>query len=333
MTYENIIGELQKKIYHPVYFLYGEEPYYIDLITGFISKNVLTDAEKSFNQMIVYGKDSDGREVMNLAKRFPMMASLQVVIVKEAQDLNGFDDLVHYVEKPLKSTLLVLNYKYRNPDNRKKVFKALSQHAICFESKKLRDYQIPGWITGYLSGRKYSIQPKAASLLSEFLGTDLSKITNEIEKLIITLSDKETTITPEHIEKNIGISKDYNQFELQNALGNKDVLKANRIINYFAQNEKNNHITLTISSLYYYFLKLLKYYYVKDRSQKNLAALFNVNPYFVSGLVEAAKRYKPVKLVEIISILREYDMRSKGFNGDTTSSGSLLKEMIFKILH
>ena len=333
MTYEQIIGELQNKTYHPIYFLFGDEPYYVDLISNYIASNVLSEAEKSFNQTVIYGKDSDGPAVLNHAKRFPMMANQQVVIVKEAQELKDFESLIHYIENPLKSTLLVINYKYKKPDARKKVFKTLKQKSVYFESKKLYDNQIPGWITAYLTKRKYNIQPKAASLLSEFLGSDLSKITNELDKLIIILGETENTVTPEHIERNIGISKDYNQFELQKALGTKDVVKANRIINYFASNQKNNHITQTISSLYYYYSKLLIYYYLPDKSKGSVAAALKINPFFASDYMEAAKRYKPTKVAEIITILREYDMRSKGYGGDTTSAGNLLKELIFKILH
>lgn len=333
MKFEEIIANLQKRIYHPVYFLYGEEPYYIDQISGFIAANVLSDAEKSFNQTVLYGKDSDGPQVVNAAKRYPMMAERQVIIVREAQELKDFESLVHYIEKPLQSTLLVINYKYKNPDGRKKVFKLLMEKAISFESKKLYDSQIPGWITGYLTKKKYNIQPKAASLLAEFLGSDLSKISNELDKLIIVLGDSERTITPLHIEKNIGISKDYNQFELQNALGKRDTVKANRIIHYFAQNQKTNPIPQTLASLYYFFSKLLILHYLKDRSKQNVAKVLKVNPYFANDYIDAAGRYRPAKIVEIMSVLREYDMRSKGFGGDTTPEGALLKELVFKILH
>ncbi len=333
MTYEQLIGDLKTRAFRPLYFLHGDEPYYIDLVTDYIIKNTLTEAEQSFNQTIVYGKDSDAGQVINLAKRFPMMSSHQVVVVKEAQELKDFETLIHYVEHPQPSTLLVLNYKYKSPDKRKKVFKALEKHGVSFQSKKLYDNQIPGWISGYASNRKYRMEPKAAALLSEFLGSDLSRIANEVEKLIIAIGDKERNITPAHVEENIGISKDYNQFELQNALGKKEVLKANRIINYFAENQKNHHITQTISSLYYYFTKLLLIHYIKDRSRQNVAATLKVNPYFVQDYEAASRRYSAAKLVDIISLLRTYDMRSKGYNGNTTPAGELLRELIFKILH
>ena len=333
MTYEQLIGDLKNKAYRPLYFLHGDEPYYIDLVTDYITKHVLTEAEQSFNQTIVYGKESDAGEVTNLARRFPMMASHQVVVVREAQELKDFETLIHYFEHPQPSTLLVINYKYKNPDKRKKVFRVLEKNGVSFQSKKLYDNQVPGWISGYASNRKYRIEPKAAALLAEFLGSDLSRIANEIEKLIIAIGERERNITPVHVEENIGISKDYNQFELQNALGKRDVLKANRIINYFAQNQKNHHITQTISSLYYYYSKLLMLHYIKDRSKQNVAATLKVNPFFVQDYEAAVRRYSAGKLVEIISLLRTYDMRSKGYNGNTTPAGELLKELIFKILH
>ena len=333
MTYEQLIGDLKNKVYKPLYFLYGDEPYYIDMVTDYITKNVLSEAEQSFNQTIVYGKESDAGQVINLAKRFPMMSSHQVVVIREAQELKNFEDLIHYIETPLPSTLLVINYKYKKPDKRKKVFKALEKKGVSFESKKLYDNQVPGWIAGYASNKKYRIEPKAAALLAEYLGSDLSKIANEVEKLTIAIGEKGKTIAATHVEEHIGISKDYNQFELQNALGKRDVLKANRIINYFAENQKNYHITQTISSLYYYFSKLLLIHYIKDRSKQNVAATLKVNPFFVKDYEAAARLYSAGRLVKIISLLRTYDMRSKGYNGNTTSQGELQRELIFKILH
>ena len=333
MTFEQLIGDLKNKVYKPLYFLHGDEPYYIDLVTDYITRHTLTEAEQSFNQTIVYGRDSDARQVINLAKRYPMMSGHQVVVVREAQDLKDFEDLIHYVEKPLSSTLLVLNYKYKTPDKRKKVFKALEKNGVSFHSKKLYDNQVPGWISGYISSRKYSIEPKAAVLLAEFLGSDLSRIANEVEKLIIAMGEAEREITSVHVEENIGISKDYNQFELQNALGKKDVLKANRIINYFAENQKNYHITQTISSLYYYFSKLLLIHYIRDRSRQNVATTLKINPYFVQDYENAARRYSATRVVDIISLLRSYDMRSKGYSGNTTPAGELMREMVFQIIH
>jgi len=333
MTYEQLLGDLKNKAYKPIYFLHGDEPYYIDLVTEFISKKVLTEAEQSFNQTIMYGKESDAGQVINAAKRFPMMASHQVIVLKEAQELKEFEKLIHYVENPQPSTLLVINYKYKNPDKRKKVFKSLQKNAVFFQSKKLYDNQVPGWISGYVSGRKYSIEPKAAALLGEFLGSDLSRIANEVDKLIIAIGDKSKNITPEDVEKNIGISKDFNQFELQNALGRKDVVAANRIIRHFAANERKYPIPLITGSLYSYFSKLLMIHYAKDKSQQGVASLLKVHPFFAKDYLAAAKRYTAGKLVGIISLLRTYDMKSKGYEGTSTPDGELMKELVFKILH
>ncbi len=247
--------------------------------------------------------------------------------------MKSFGELIHYVEKPQPSTLLVINYKYKKPDKRQKIFKVLEKKAVWFESKKMYDNQVPGWIAAYASKQKYNMEPKAAALLAEFLGSDLSKIVNEVEKLTVAIGKQGETITPALVEKHIGFSKDFNQFELQDALGKRDVLKANRIINYFAENDKKYPFPLTIISLYYFFSKLLLFHYTKDKSKQNLAATLKVNPFFVKDYEAAARRYSAAKLVEIISLLRVYDMRSKGYEGSTTPSRELTRELIFRILH
>jgi DNA polymerase-3 subunit delta len=333
MSYEQLIGDLKNKSYKPVYFLWGDEPYYIDLVTSFITRNVLTEAEQSFNQSILYGKDSEAAQVSDLARRFPMMATHQVVVLKEAQEMKNLGDLLAYVEQPQPSTLLVINYKYKKPDKRQKFFKALEKNSVWFESKKLYDNQVPGWISGYASNRKFRVEPKAAALLTEFLGSDLSKIANELEKLIVAIGKPGASITPEDVEKHIGFSKDFNQFELQSALGNRDVVKATRIVNYFAENERKYPIALTTVSLYFFFSKLLLFHYTKDKSQQNLASVLKVNPFFVKDYEAASRRYPAGKLVDIISLLRTYDMRSKGWDGNSTSGGELSRELVFKILH
>lgn len=334
MSFEQILSDLKNKIYKPVYFLSGDEPYFIDLITKYIHENVLSDAEKSFNQTVLYGKEAEIHTVINTAKRFPMMANHQVVIVKEAQNIKNIDDLIHYVNTPLKSTLLVINYKYKTLDKRKKLYKAINENGVLYESKKLYDNEVPGWINGYLKNKNRSIDPNAGMLLTEYLGNDLSKIANELEKLIITLPDGEFNITTTHIERNIGISKDYNNFELHKALTQKNVLKANRIVNYFGHNPKDNPFTLTISTLYYFYSKVLTYHFIKDkRDRRNVAATLKVNPYFIGDYEKAAKNYNPQKTVEVIGLLREYDLKSKGFNNVSTSHGELLKELVYKILH
>jgi DNA polymerase-3 subunit delta len=333
VTYEEIISDLKKRIFKPVYFLAGEEPYYIDLITDYIEDKILQEEEKAFNQMILYGDDTNISAIIDTARRFPMMASHQVIIVKEAQSLKKLEDLVIYLEKPLISTILVLSYKYKTLDKRTKLFKTLENHGVYFESARIRDYLIPGWIERYLMTKGIRIDPSASAMLTEFLGTDLHKIVNELDKLIITLPEGKPLITNGLIEKNIGISKDYNNFELQKAIGEKDILKANMIVHYFANNPKDNPIMLTIASLFGFFSKLLTYHYLTDKSKNNVAAALKVNPFFVKDYETSASRYNVTKTVQIISLLRTYDMRSKGYGDPGTEPGDLLKELVFRILH
>ena len=332
MTFEDILQNLKNKIYHPVYFLMGEEPYFIDKITDYIAQNVLTEAEKGFNQTILYGKDTEPETIITHARRFPMMANHQVVIVKEAQNIKKIEDLEPYVKNPLKSTILVINYKYKSIDKRKTFSKLIDKAGVLFEANRIYDNQLPAWINSYLAAHKYSITPQASAMMSEYLGADLGKVSNELDKLIISLPEN-TQINPDHIERNIGISKEYNVFELQNALGEKNVLKANRIINYFGANPSSNPITRVISSLYYYFEKLLIYQFMEDKSKNAVASKLGVNPYFVQSYVNAARNYSIKKLVEVIAILREYDMKSKGMGNVSSSPGDLQREMIYKILH
>ena len=333
VTYEEIISDLKKRIYKPVYFLAGEEPYYIDLISSFIEEKVLPEEEKAFNQMILYGDDTNIHSVIDTARRFPMMASHQVIIIKEAQSLKKIEDLGVYLEKPLLSTILVFCYKYKTLDKRTKLFKTLDSSGSYFESSRIRDYLIPGWIERYLMLKGIKTDPRASAMLTEYLGTDLHKIVNELDKLIITLPDDKPVITTTLIEKNIGISKDYNNFELQKAIGEKNILKANMIVLYFAHNPKDNPITLSIASLFGYFSKLLTYHYLTDKSKNNVAAVLRVNPFFVKEYENSAVKYSSLKTMQIISLLRTYDLRSKGYGDPGTEPGELLKELVFKILH
>ena len=333
MTFEEIIRSLKKKQYSPIYFLMGEESFFIDQITDYIIDNALPEAERDFNQTILYGKDTDIATIITTARRFPMMAERQLVVVREAQNIKNIDQLSSYVQNPLQSTILVINYKYKSLDKRKSFTKEVAKNGILFESKKVYENQIPDWIKNYAGNMNYKIETKASFLLAEFLGNDLGKITNAIEKLTINVNSSKT-ITPNDIERNIGISKDYNNFELQNALGRKDVFKANQIINYFSTNEKNNPMVVTIAILHSYFSKVLKYYFIKNKTNEKLvASTLHINPYFVKDYKLAAKNYNPKKLVAIIELLREYDLRSKGFGDAGTKHGDLLKELIFKILH
>lgn len=332
MTFEEIIKNLKKKIYHPIYFLMGEETYFIDKISDYISDNVLTDAEKGFNQTILYGKDTEPHQIIANARRFPMMSNYQVIIVREAQNIKKIEDLESYAKNPLNSTILVINYKYKTLDKRKTFPKLIDQKGILFEAKKIYDNQLPAWIISYLKNQQYSIAPQAAAMISEYLGADLSKVANELDKLIISLPAG-TQITPDHIEKNIGISKEFNVYELQNALGERDLLRANRIVNYFGANPSSNPMPVVVSSLFSYFSKILNYHFLEDKSQNNVASVLQVHPFFVKTYVAAAKNYNIKKLVEIISILRDFDMKSKGWGNVSASAADLQREMIYRILH
>lgn len=331
-TYEAIISDLKKKIFKPVYFLSGEEPYFIDQITDYIEEKALSESEKAFNQVIYYGESTTITAIIETSRRFPMMSSHQVVIIKEAQSLKKIEDLAIYVEKPLPSTILVLNYKYKTVDKRTRFYKVLQNNAVFFESAKLRDYQVPAWIEGYLMTKGIKTDPGASAMLTEYLGADLHKIANELDKLIINLPAGKP-VTSDLIEKNIGISKEYNNFELQKAIGEKDILKANMIVNYFNDNPKNNPIILSIASLFSFFSKLLTYHYLTDKSKASVASALKVNPYFVRDYEVAAARYNTSRTVHIISLLRTYDMKSKGVGDLSSEPGDLLKELVFKILH
>jgi len=340
MAAEDILKDLKNRKYKPVYLLHGEEPYYIDLVGSYVEHKLLSEAEKGFNQTVLYGKDTDVMTVLNAAKRYPMMADYQVVLVKEAQEMKwGKDDddkksinpLLSYLENPLPSTILVFCYKYGKFDKRKKTYKAIEKHGLVYESAPLYDSKIPGWIESFISDKGYKASQQATLMLSEYLGNDLSKIANELEKLMLNVAPGQE-ITLDLIHNNIGISKEYNVFELQTALGKKDVVKVNRIINYFEANPKSNPIVLMLGNLNNYFSKVLAYHYVKDKSQQNLARELGVNPYFVKDYEMAARNYNYGKTMEIIAYLREYDLKSKGVES-TADDGALMKELMFKILH
>ena len=260
-----IVSDIQSGNIKPIYFLMGEEPYYIDKISEFIEENILSEEEKGFNQMVLYGRDITIEDIVDNAKRFPMMAERQVVVIKEAQDLSRtIENLVPYVDNLQPSTVLVLCYKYKTIDKRKKLYKAIQKVGLIYESKKLYENQIADWIRRVLQGKNYKIEAKATLMLVEFLGTDLSKISNELDKLMVVLPVN-TTITPKDIEENIGISKDYNNFELRKAVGEKNVLAVNRIINHFAQNQKANPMVMTISLLNSFFTQLLIFHSLKNK--------------------------------------------------------------------
>lgn len=334
LTSDDILKELRAKQYRPVYYLMGEEPYYIDVISDYIEGYVLTDTEKEFNLTVVYGADVDIATIINAAKRYPMMSEHQVVIVKEAQSVRGMEELVYYLQKPLLSTILVICHKHGVLDRRKKLATEIERTGILFESKKLRDTQLPGFITTYLKRKGVDIEPKATAMLTEFVGADLSRMAGELEKLIITLPKGTTRVTPEQIERNIGISKDYNNFELRSALVEKDVLKANRIIKYFEENPKNNPIQMTLSVLFGFFSNLMVAYYAPEKSEQGVASYLGLKtPWQAREYLAAMRRYSGVKTMQIIGEIRNADALSKGVNNSSISNGDILRELIFKILH
>ncbi len=328
-----IVNDIKAGNISPVYFLMGEEPYYIDRLAEYIDENVLSEEEKGFNQTVFYGRDVSMEDIISTCKRYPMMAERQVVIVKEAQELTRtIDKLESYAENPTPTTVLVLCYKYKTLDKRKKVTKLLEKNGLVYESKKLYENQVGDWIKRTLSAKEYGIEPKAAAMLVEFLGTDLSKINNELEKLQIILP-KGSAITPKIIEENIGFSKDFNNFELIKALGDHNQFKAYQIAQYFADNPKDNPMVVTTSQVFRYFTQLLQYHGLKDRSPKNVAAVLRISPYFVNDYTHAIKNYPMKKVSGIVAALRDIDVKSKGVGANNLPQADLLKEMLVKIFN
>jgi len=334
LTYEEIRGGIMNNKFMPVYLFQGEEPYFIDQLTELLIERVLDDSERDFNQTLVYGSDVDVATVINAAKRFPMMSERQLVVVKEAQNLKNIDELVHYVKQPQPSTVLVLNYKYGKLDGRKKLSVEIDKVGILFESKKIYENKIPAFITSYLQSRQVTIDPKSAQILTDYLGNNLSKLTNELEKLIISLPENQRRITPELIERNVGISKDFNNFELQSAIAVRDVLKVNRIIKYFGENPKSNPMIPTLNTLYNFFSNLMICHFSKDKSESTLMTILDLRYNFqVTDYMRALRIYNSFKTLEIIALLREYDAKSKGFGNTSASDGDLMKELAYKIMH
>ena len=334
ITCDDIFKELRAKQYRPVYYLMGEEPYYIDLIADYITDNILTETEKEFNLTVVYGADVDIATVINAAKRYPMMSEHQVVVVKEAQNIRNMEELSYYLQKPLLSTILVICHKHGVLDRRKKLAAEIEKTGVLFESKKVKDAQLPAFITSYMKRKGIDVEPKATAMLADFVGADLSRLTGELEKLIITLPKGHTRVTPEQIEKNIGISKDYNNFELRSALVEKDVLKANKIIKYFEENPKTNPIQMTLSLLFGFFSNLMLAYYAPEKSEQGIANMLGLRtPWQAKDYLAAMRRYNGVKTMQIIGEIRYADAKSKGVGNPSLSDGDILRELVFKILH
>lgn len=333
-TYEEIVRNLKNRTYAPVYFLMGEEDYYIDRISDYILDTILTETEKEFNQTVLFGMDTDINTVINAARRYPMMSEHQVVVVKEAQNLKNLENLTYYLQKPMPSTILVLCYKHGVLDRRKKVVAEIEKNGVLFESKKLKDSQLPGFISTYLKRKKVEIEPKASEMMAEFVGTDLSRMTGELDKLIITLPEGQKRITPEQIEKNIGISKDFNNFELRNALIEKDVLKANMIVKYFDENPKNNPLQMTLAVLFNFFSNLMLAYYAPQKTDQGIAAQLGLrSAWQAKDYMNAMQRYTGVKVMQIINAIRNCDAKSKGVGNTSATNGELLRELVYFILH
>lgn len=332
MSFTQIINDIKNKNYSPVYFLHGEEPYYIDKISDSILTSVLSETEKSFNQFVIYGKDTNVVSIINHAKRYPMMSKYQVIVVKEAQHIKNIEEMLGYLMNPQKTTILTICYKFKKMDGRTKFTKMLAANAVLFESKKLYDNQIPAWVKEYVLINGYRISSNSTTILTEYLGNDLSKIANELNKLFINIC-KGAEINEDMVYQYIGVSRDYNVFELNTAIGSKNSLKAYSIIKYFASNPKDNPVIVTINSLYSYFSKIYVYHFLKDKSKQNIAEALKVNPYFVNEYVVAAKNYNYSQTIKILYSLREYDAKSKGIDNSSTEDGELLKELVFKILN
>lgn len=333
-----ILKQLKQGNYQPVYFLQGEESYYIDLISDYIQDQILQEADKGFNQVITYGKDHDMSSIISQAKRFPMMSERQVVVVKEAQEIkdinkeSGQKALINYLDHPLSSTVLVFSHKNKLLDGRKSLGKALAKKAILLNSKKLYDNQIPTWINDYVKEKGFKIGVKASRLIAESIGTTLSRLSNELDKLFINLKPNEE-INELHVEQNIGVSKDYNVFELNNALMAKDILKANQIIHYFSKNPKSAPFPMLVGSLYGLFSKLLMLYQLPNKSKESIAQTLKVHPFFANDYKMALQKYSMIQVVNIISFLRDADGQSKGLDGGSVNEENLSKELLFKILH
>ena len=333
-TYDTLMSELKSGVYRPVYYLMGEEGYFTDRITGYIMDNALTEVERDFNLTVYYGLDTDIDTIVTAAKRFPMMAERQVIVVKEAQMLKNLDSLLFYLQSPQPTTVLVFAHKNGSIDKRKKVATELERTGVVLDSKKLRDDQLPSFINNYLREKGLVADNKSVLMMKESIGADLSRLAGEIDKLAIALPQGEKAITPELVEEHIGISKEYNNFELQNALVNKDILKANKIIQYFARNPKKNPIQMTLALLFSFFSNVMMCYYSPDKSERGVAEFLGLrSAWGVGDYIKAMRNYKAVHVLDILHLIRLADAQSKGAEGLQTTDGEIMRELLYKILH
>ena len=334
LSFNEIKGNILSKKFMPVYLFQGEESYFIDQLTDLLIEQALEESERDFNQSIVYGLETDPASVINACRRYPMMAERQLVVVKEAQGLKNIDDLIHYVKNPLNSTILIINYKYGKLDGRKKLAGEIAKIGIAFESKKIYENKVPDFIINYLREKQMAIDVPTAQLLTDYLGNDLSKVTNELDKLSIALPQSQKRVTADLIEKNIGISKDFNNYELQKAIANRDIVKANRIAKYFEQDQKNNPLLLTLNVLFGFFTNLMICQFEKDQSKANLMRILGFRwDMQIADYMEAMKYYKPIKTMKNVALIREYDAKGKGFGSSSVPQGKLLIELLHKLMH
>lgn len=334
MTFEQIVTDIKNRKFAPIYLLMGDEPYYIDYLTNLLLENIIPEDEKDFNQTVLYGSETDVPSIVNSCRSFPMMSDHQLVVIKEGQNLKKIEELEVYAKSPLGSTVFVLNYKGGNLDKRKKLYATIDKNGAVFESKKIPDYKIPGFVNTLCVSKGFTVDAKSAQMLTDFLGNDLSKLVNEIDKLILSIPANEKRITAELIERNIGISKDFNNFELLKAVISRDILKANQIADYFEKNPKNNPLIVTLVVLFNFYSNLMVCYWAKDKSENGISQELGLrNSFQAKDYIIALKSYNAFKSMEIISLIREYDAKCKGINNSSASDGELLKELLFKMMH
>jgi len=328
------MSELRSGVYRPVYYLMGEEGYFTDKITDYIIENALTEVEHDFNLTVFFGLETDIDTVINTAKRFPMMAERQVVVVKEAQALKNIDNLIYYLQNPQPTTVLVFAHKNGSLDKRKKVATEVDRNGVVLDTKKFREDHLPSFISSYLKEKGLTADPKSVLMLRESIGADLARIAGEIDKLSISLPQDATAITPELVEEHIGISKEYNNFELQNAIVNKDVYKANKIINYFAQNPKKNPIQMTLALLFSFFSNLMMCYYAPEKSERGVAEFLGLkSSWGVGDYLKAMRNYRAMHVMEVLHLIRLADAQSKGAEGAALPDGEIMRELLYKIMH
>ena len=331
MSYEKIITEWKKNVFKPFYWLEGEEEYFIDKVMDYAEHNILSENEAGFNLMVFYGKDASWPDVINACRRYPMFSERQVVLLKEAQQMKDVDKLESYIEKPLSSTILVVSYKEKKVDGRTKFAKLIKEKGVLLSTKKIYDGQLPQWTEDIVKNHGFEISGKALMLLVDHIGNDLNRIENEIEKILVNLG-KRKNITEDDIEEFIGISKEFNVFEFQNALAKKDLPRSIRIVQYFEANPKAAPIQLILPSLYAFYSKLYMIYGVSSRDEKTVASAIGVNPFFVKDYLTAVKNYSFPQVEKVMLLLHQYNLKSIGVGDTGTEDASLLKEMVFKIL-